>query len=114
HVAGAEVEAGDAGDGLRGEEAPRVLLLGHGGGTSGMWCAYRFVSPTRQRGAAPVPRWRVGLTTQDAKILRKRSPPVSSPSRLGVSLINFSTTMSVVTPSEAAVKLVRMRCRSTG
>ena len=33
---------------------------------------------------------------------------------IGVSFSNLSTTTSVVTPSEAAVKLVRMRCRNTG
>src|SRR5690606_26235032 len=54
------------------------------------------------------------IPNQDVKIFRNRSSCSSSPTRVGVDSTSFLITLSVVTPSDAAVKFARIRWRRTG
>ena len=112
-----QVQAGDLGNRLGMQKAAGVVFFYCHGGVSGgaisrvqprLASEREFDEPARSRSRL------VDVTIHDAKIFLKRSSRDSSLSLLGVSSISFLTTTSGVMPSEAAVKLVRMRCRSTG
>ena len=114
HLTCPQVEASDLGDG-RGMQKPTgiIFLYRHSGRSL---IRSRLASRERKRpefsGRLRSPARRDSY--YDAKIFLNRSSRVSSLSLAGVSSISFLMTVSEVMPSEAAVKLVRMRCRSTG
>ena len=117
-----QFQAGDLGDRVGVQEAAGIVFFyWHGGCLGVQWVASntsrereRIIGESLVACASRSVSSRLDKRHYDAKIFLKRSSRDSSLSLLGVSSISFLTTMSGVMPSDAAVKLVRMRCRSTG